>query len=348
MQQLELTFPGYYHCAIKKASPITQYNSVNLLLTGSVMMDTTQSIQETAASIYVNGVKPLPKDLIYDLLCRPEEELIRRFRELQFFDASAIADAIARLLTVVNITPSAKDELLSFHTPGQEYLFLCQVFRAALKNSAFKTQKLEKKDKALIQACRDNALPTEETVVLTPKEEAVPPAPVQHSEVGKEAPSVLKSYLKFFLDDTAPAGCFDDQLFIRTWHPNPGSSAEDIANYLYSFIEEAEHPFVQLDYADLLSVTRGPHPSSCFMLECVGEQEEVLHYLTDLHRLRGAAAVAAVLDMHPEGSFGMIEAVCAAIIDSMGNDIIFYGVRLEYDLPENLICVRLMIHPAED
>ena len=122
MNKIELTFPVFYHCAIKGACALQQYNCVNVLLCGKPKADDSTSISESTASVYVNGAKPLPKDLIFDLLHLPSDEIIRRLKELNFFDVSAIADALERLLEMVSISTSAKEELLKVRQkPGQEY-----------------------------------------------------------------------------------------------------------------------------------------------------------------------------------------------------------------------------------
>ena len=70
MNKIELTFPVFYHCAIKGACALQQYNCVNVLLCGKPKADDSTSISESTASVYVNGAKPLPKDLIFDLLTK--------------------------------------------------------------------------------------------------------------------------------------------------------------------------------------------------------------------------------------------------------------------------------------
>ena len=62
MGKLELTFPIFYHCAIKGACSLQQYNCVNVLLNGELKSDSGMSISESTVSVYVNGTKPLPKD----------------------------------------------------------------------------------------------------------------------------------------------------------------------------------------------------------------------------------------------------------------------------------------------
>lgn len=61
MERVALTFPVFYHCAIKGACPLQQYNCVNMLLCGKMKTDDGTSISETTASVYVNGVKPFRK-----------------------------------------------------------------------------------------------------------------------------------------------------------------------------------------------------------------------------------------------------------------------------------------------
>ena len=127
MNKIELTFPVFYHCAIKGACALQQYNCVNVLLCGKPKADDSTSISESTASGICKRRQPLPKDLIFDLLHLPSDEIIRRLKELNFFDVSAIADALERLLEMVSISTSAKEELLKVRQkPGQEYQFLCE------------------------------------------------------------------------------------------------------------------------------------------------------------------------------------------------------------------------------
>ena len=156
MDKLELTFPIFYHCAIKGACSLQQYNCVNVLLNGEPKSDSGISISESTASVYVNGAKPLPKDMIFDILHRPTAEIVRRLRELNFFDVTAIADSMERLLELVDVSAAAKNELLNMRRgEDPEYRFLSEVFRSALKNSP-STKRLIVEEKAQIHACRSS------------------------------------------------------------------------------------------------------------------------------------------------------------------------------------------------
>ena len=45
MNKIELTFPVFYHCAIKGACALQQYNCVNVLLCGKPKADDKQVFQ---------------------------------------------------------------------------------------------------------------------------------------------------------------------------------------------------------------------------------------------------------------------------------------------------------------
>ena len=387
MANLQLTFPVFYHCAVKKASPYPQYKVINLLLTGSLASDV---VPESAASLYANGTKPLPKGTIYDLLQLSDQDLYDRFQALNFSDIFVSAEALARLLEVVSISPSAKAQLLRHNLPEKEYEFLIQVFRAALKNSTFHTVRLNKEDLTLIQSCRE---PVEEPVPQTPEEPApqTPEAPAPDEEhkdpsslldrlkdfqpidpddlekteppvrnIGSLRPAIehgktdiAESYLKFMAElnesntnPLDPLGDYTDQLLIRTLFPSAQVSRKDLLDAFYSLIDSEEDdgpPLIALDYADLMSVVQDADAEDLFVLECMGREEEVLHYLTRQPSLSGVKRAAMVCTLSTDASFELANDLAEAVMESMGHDMIFIGVRLSMEIGEGQACVRLIL-----
>ena len=355
MADLQLTFPVFYHCAVKKASPNTQYNAVNLLLTGSIKGYDHSSIPESTASLYVNGTKPLPKDMIYELLHLSDDALFHRLEELNFSDIYAAADAAARLLEIVSISPAAKEQLLAYHTEKTAYDFLAEVFRTALKNSAFQTVRLRKEDLALIQSCRNPAAPAAEPPAPQKKAE---PAEKPLRNIGTLSPRVewgkttlTESILQYMTElDTRqkrnpldPLGDYEEHLLIRTLHPSSYASREDLAKTFYSLLEGDSRPYLSIDYADLMAVVNGADGESLLVLEFMGEEEDVLHALTHHPRLRGAKRAAMISTLHLETSWEIMQNLPLAAQESMGHDFLIHGATLSADIGEGMACVRLLL-----
>lgn len=354
MAHLQLTFPVFYHCAIKKASPYTQYNLVNLLLTGSIKGYDLRSIPESTASLYVNGTKPLPKDMIYELLHLSDDALFHRLEELNFSDIYAAADATARLLEIVSITPAAREQLLEHNTEETVYDFLIEVFRTALKNSAFHTVRLRKEDLALIQSCRDPAAPAAERPLPQKAPEPVE-KPVRNigslSRPSAAKTALTESILQYMtelgnsqnVNPLEPLGDYEEHLLIRTLHPSSYASKEDLVKSFYSLLEDDNRPYLSIDYADLMSVVKGADAEALLVLECMGQEDDVLHYLTRQPRLQGVKRAAMISTLHPETSWEIITNLPSAVQESIGHDFLLHGGTLSSEIGEGMACVRLLL-----
>ena len=341
MAKVELTFPVFYQCAIKTASPIQQYNCVNILLCGKPMANDGKSIQETTASTYVNGGKPLPKDLIYELLHLSAEEVMRRFKELSFFDVSAIAARLIRLLEHASITDTAKENLLAVATaPDMEYRFLCEVFWASLKNSS-NTRRLSKEEKAIIKACRDN------TAIPDDKPEA------QQKNSTDDLKAQAYTVYDFAADIEAsskaqhreydPEGLFTELLSVRIWQAQTKDDVENITDFCYSIMDDESAAIINLDYADIASVVNAGNPERCCMLECRGSQDDVIQYLAHTRHFIGSVAVIIEIDGSCELSLETVNSVSETVVEKIHPDAIsIFGARVLVEMPEDCLCVRIL------
>ena len=341
MAKIELTFPVFYQCAIKTASPIQQYNCVNILLRGKPMANDGKSIQETTVSTYVNGGKPLPKDLIYELLHLSAEEIIRRFKELSFFDVSAIAARLIRLLKHASITDTAKESLLAVATaPDMEYRFLCEVFWASLKNSS-NTRRLSKEEKAIIKACRDNtAIPDDkpETQQKNNTDDLKAQAYTVYDFTADIEASSKAQHREY-----DPEGLFTELLSVRIWQAQTKVDVENITDFCYSIMDDESAAIINLDYADIASVVNAGNPERCCMLECRGNQSEIVQYLSNTHRLSGAIAVIIEVDGSCELSLETVNTVSETVVEKIHPEATaIFGAKILLDVPVDWLCVRIL------
>lgn len=349
MERVALTFPVFYHCAIKGACPLQQYNCVNMLLCGKMKTDDGTSISETTASVYVNGVKPLPKDLIFDLLHLSADEVIRRLKELNFFDVSAIAAALARLLEVVPISLSTKEELLKLsNTPNLEYLFICEVFWAAIKNPASNTTRISREEKDIIKACRDNAPlfpipPVSESVIDTAAEEPESPLDGQHGKT---------DFLHHAEPDSIQTiGNFEEILHVCKWVAKSSAQREGILDFCNSTVVNAPG-LINLDIEDVAAVLPKNDASYAVLLKCEGNIDEVIQYIEHSYSHNFSSTISFLLSIEVSTEIDMGEAftITDTICSKCSPDVnSFIGLRLDEDIsPEDIRLYIIASIPVND
>ena len=335
MSQIKLTFPIFYHCAIKGACSLQQYHCVNVLLAGKLKSDDSTSISESTASVYVNGAKPLPKDMIFHLLHLPAEEIVRRLRELNFFDVSAVADAVVRLLDLVDISSSAKAELLRARQgENAEYAFLGEVFRSSLRNPA-PTVRLTIEEKATVRLCRNRAETAGDTMGNSPEQEVSPEQTEAQTNTPKET-------------DTQSASFQYEQQRRELLHvyEYTAETPQQLSTLFHLCVEKmVDQPsFINLDYADIAAVLPREPDEYAVFLECRGNSTEIATYIRQSTHFKNAAAVLIYIS-GPE-SFG-IEAVSeltAPIQDNCPDEAnIIFGIRYDDSLADNEFRLYLTI-----
>ena len=183
-----------------------------------------------------NGAKPLPKDIVAELLHLSTEELVRRFTTLNYFDGSAIVEVLVRLLDNISISPLAKNELLIFaNNPETKFHFISKVFLAAIKNPT-KVSRLTKAEKAIIKCCRDNT-------PVPDDEEQVPiadsgtshfetPSPLDQVFSNEIFEDILKTIGEVSFSPSSPCLNYEQRLLtVSKWTP----SKEDITQTIDYF-----------------------------------------------------------------------------------------------------------------
>ena len=339
MEKLELTFPAFYHGAIKGACPLQQYNCVNLLLRGRVKFEDSMGISEATASVYVNGVKPLPKDLIYELLHLPSHEIIRRLKELNIFDISLIVKSVVKLLEVTSLSLSVRKELLEIlDTPDQEYHFLCAVFWCALKNP-IGTTRLTKRERDLIKSCRINSTSRE-------KNASAPEDPqIQESEpagVATDQPDGF-GYDRELVDAPA-AGQFKTVLSVQKWAAQMPAEWQDIYDFSARNVVD-QSDFISIDTADLKEILPAPdNIASVLLLKCEGIFEKIVGYIEKSRDFDGAVSALFFLS-------GQFEPLSLDSLNTVANKIqghcspdatIIFGCKLNEKISSDCICLYIL------
>ena len=337
MNKIELTFPVFYHCAIKGACALQQYNCVNVLLCGKPKADDSTSISESTASVYVNGAKPLPKDLIFDLLHLPSDEIIRRLKELNFFDVSAIADALERLLEMVSISTSAKEELLKVRQkPGQEYQFLCEVLCSSLKNPAAITR-LTMEEKAIIKACRNNSQHFEQTSFSEsayggPVDKGPGQNSNQHNDPAEESAS----------SETPLENQLTDLLSVHKW---TAKTPEDLS-MIWNFCEAQflfKNTLINVDHADIASVLPQNDFEFAIFLKFTGATNEIADYIERTEHFSGA--ISALIFIVGSEDLGIYE--CDGILKVFQSKCdpdanLVFGVDKDTSFPSGHMCTFII------
>lgn len=311
---IDLTFPVFYYCAIQGNCGVTQqFHQVNMLFTGWGWGESSDSIDKTFISAVLNGRKLMPQWTVEKVKALSDEDMMARFKKLAFNDVYAVAEALARLVGVCSLSAARRRELLRYAgEPENVYLFLCDVFRAAISNTANPFAKLKKEDREtqwkatlqLIEACRNDTLPKEEPV--DPPEPPTPPeSPSSPDADSQEVPeegasSLLERLPKIdtaWLEGLEPLEPLDFEglselseqeqglLVVTRCQPPQKSSFKAAAEFYYDYLQfdaalDAESVGPELEIADILKVLTYGDLRSSYLLEIGGEKDEVLEYLT--------------------------------------------------------------------
>lgn len=345
MDKLDLTFPVFYHGAIKGACSLQQYNCVNMLLRGKIKSDDVTCISDAAASVYVNGAKPLPKDLILALLHLPSNEIMRRLKELNFYDVSAVAAAMLRLLENISISASAKKSLLTIlDTPGQEYLFLSELFIRSIKNPVPITR-LSKAQKNMINAYRSamfsHAKRESSDYENTPSENSSQPKdPSVESHYDSENSSNHSESTDFSLLQKH----FQEMVHACKWVAKTPSERHMIYNYcIYQFVSKSD--LISLDEEDIKNALSDPADDvTIVFLSCEGNLVEVSRYLRDTNHVDGAVSVLFYLETDTDKvSLDDIERLASTVNEKCDKDANFYFTcSLSDDLKSGTIRVYVI------
>lgn len=342
MGKLELTFPIFYHSAIKGACSLQQYNCVNVLLNGELKSDSGMSISESTASVYVNGTKPLPKDMIFGILHLSTEEIVRRLQELNFFDVTAIADFVTRLLDIVNISATAKKALLDMRLgEDSEYLFLCEVFRSALKNPT-PIKRLTVEEKALIHACRSNSLgddgqrPSPDDAAHSSdgiKAQTTPPQ-VEAAPSDSES-SPVHQPLQYEKDRR-------ELLRVCKYTAETSAQRRDLMDFCMErfVIREA---FIDVDHEDITAVLPHSDDEYAVSLEYRGAMDEIKRYI--MRSSHFSKAVSMLIYVVGPESVGLndVSELTSVIQDKCADEAnIIFGVEFDGSIAEGDLCVYLI------
>ena len=342
MGKLELTFPIFYHCAIKGACSLQQYNCVNVLLNGELKSDSGMSISESTASVYVNGTKPLPKDMIFGILHLSTEEIIRRLQELNFFDVTAIADSVTRLLDIVNISATAKKALLDMRQgEDPEYLFLCEVFRSALKNPT-PIKRLTVEEKALIHACRssspddDGQRQFQKDAAHSADEIEDEPVPLQAKTAPSDSVSGLAHQPLQYEKDRR------ELLRVYQYTAETDAQQRDLMDFCIETFAVRES-FINVDQEDITAVLPYDSEEYAVSLEYRGAMDEIKRYI--MRSSHFSKAVSILIYIVGPGNVGLndISELTSVIQDKCADEVnIIFGVEFDDSIAEGDLCVYLV------
>ena len=316
-----------------------QYNCVNLLLRGRVKSDDGMGISEATASVYVNGVKTLPKDLIYELLHLPAYEIIRRLKELNIFDVSLIVESVVKLLEVTSLSLSVREELLEIlDTPNQEYRFLCEVFWCALKNP-ISTVRLTKEDRDLIKSCRINSM-------SSGKNASAPEDPEIQEAEPAGATTDQPDGLGYDREPVDPpvAGQFKTLLSVQKWAAQMPEEWQDVYDFsARNFVDQSD--FLSIEAADLKVILPTPDDLvPVLLLKCEGTFDEIVGYVEKIHDFDGAVSALFFLS-------GPFEPLSLDHLNTVANIVqghcspdatIIFGCKLNEEISSDRICLYIL------
>lgn len=373
---LDLTFPVFYYCAIQGNCGVTQqFHQVNILFTGWNWGENSAGIDKTFISAVLNGRKLMPQWIVEEVKELSDEDLMARFKKLAFNDVYAVAEALARLVGVCSLSAARRRELLRYAgEPENVYLFLCDVFRAAISNTANPFAKLKKEDREtqwkaalqLIEACRNDTLPKEE-----PSGSEEPPSPpTEEPQETPEAPatsseSEMLKKLKIKdpeLEDLEPLEPLDFEglselseqeqglLVVTRCQPPQKSSFKAAAEFYYDYLQfdaalDAESIGPELEIADILKVLTYGDLRSSYLLEIGGEKDEVLEYLTYKSGFDWTKAMLVMTDLSSWADLSSLDYIYAIMQQKVDPQCLcLFGARQHPEgFAEDQIGVRILL-----
>jgi len=364
---LELTFPVFYHGAIRNCCGVKQqYIQMNLLLNGTTQPENPGDyVQKDLASSYANGRKSLPDWRVQSMCALSDEELTARLQLLEFVDVYAVAESLIRLLDIVSVSAPRRRELLRYAgAPETVYLFLCDLLRAAISNSP-RTVRLKAQDLNKINTCR-NALPSEGAQGSEAKTapSTSPPKESSVSDASPLDPEEDSQSCEPTLDPLDPEDLFADPLsefsplqstilLVATRHdPPPKCSFKTMAGYYHQclqaqvvFCHENEEIIGQSpEITDILETLSLGDFRRSFLLEISGHPEEVLAYLRCKSDFEGAESALMLADAAYQEDTGCLDELCTLVQNRLGphRPCLFY-TRQHKQIPEDQISLWLLL-----
>ena len=106
--------------------------------------------------------------------------------------------------------------------------------------------------------------------------------------------------------------------------------------------------YFSINDAELISVADAADVETLLVLECIGREQEVLHYLTHQPRLQGVKRAAMISTVSSEhGTLAdvlrLLTGLRNAVQDSMGHSFLLDGAKGSSEMANGFACVRLLL-----
>ncbi len=243
MQPIYLNFSTFYQSVVKTQTSHLQYDSVSLLLYGTLREDNIYEISDRTASYYVTGIHNINKDCLKKIFMLSMEEIINRFKLLEFQNLDYAVEACKKLLSVTTeLSATEHNKLLSIldndeKSENASYMFLASTFLQAIR-CKYKC-KLKKEEQNYL-----TSILNEQPTTFTKPEESVLPV-ISNIEKSNDLQQCQNSIHSFFQNDLSiqiKSFLFPEQLHIL----------ESLCEPL-----EQSYNFLPLDKEDFKTLYRG-------------------------------------------------------------------------------------------
>lgn len=170
MPKMPLSFPVFYHCAVKGKTNLPQYDAVRILLLGNtreaaaaeieiaIKSDvlpsrrSTIDISDADAANYVSGKKSIKKDVFAEVVDLSVEEAEDRLERLGIQDITGITEALKHLIDNLDLKPDIREQLLSSDHEGK-FTLAANMFLMSIRYPRKQLVPLSESDKNLISFC---------------------------------------------------------------------------------------------------------------------------------------------------------------------------------------------------
>lgn len=151
MDLLPLNFPVFYQCAVKGKTNLHQYDAVSILLLGKLRKDCEEIvIGDSEATGYISGKKRIKNEILTQVTRISYEEAKKRIEDLGIQNHSQVADAVRKLLTIVDVSADKQQEIIQNQ---DDLAVIVDTFIIALKFPSKDVFPLGTEEKARITRC---------------------------------------------------------------------------------------------------------------------------------------------------------------------------------------------------
>lgn len=307
MSKLSLCFPTFYYCAVKKNTPLLQYDAVSILLLGvkkdEIRFDSEIDITDTIASNYVKGKKSISKLIMNMLLQCNEAEIIRRLELLELQNISYINNSLSKLIDAAyNISAQERFAMKERkNAPESELEFIAAVFMSAVRCPKASACAIDEDIDSQIKAIRT---PTSSETELYDISRAIS---MQHTRVESRYDSVkVKEFLN--LAQTAGTGVMAlDDAHIQ--------SVFEFGSKLYNY----------------------------YLTTFTGPGDVMADAISQMNFFAGSTAILVHLAYSNDIAISFAEAISRAIQEQLDkNTLLYFGTNPREDLPASVCRVKIL------